>query len=90
MGLRPVSGLFGQRGAVAYDSSIAYDGLAVNIPALDKLEKVGEVAGAVEDVATGLARVYPRTLLTLLGKLPTLLRSWNPLWIRYLDLTTES
>ena len=46
--LRPVSGLFGQRGAVAYDSSIVYGGLAVNIPALEQLEKVGEVAGAVE------------------------------------------
>ena len=55
VGLRPVSGLFGQRGAVAYDSSIAYDGLAVNIPALEQLEKVGEVAGAVEDVATRVA-----------------------------------
>ena len=53
--LRSVSGLFGQRGAVAYDSSIAYDGLAVNIPALEQLEKVGEVAGAVEDVATGVS-----------------------------------
>ena len=55
VGLRPVSGLFGQRGAVAYDSSIAYDGLAVNIPALEQLEKVGGVAGAVEDVATRVA-----------------------------------
>ena len=53
--LRPVSGLFGQRGAVAYDSSIVYGGLAVNIPALEQLEKVGEVAGAVEDVATGVS-----------------------------------
>ena len=53
--LRPVSGPFGQRGAVGYDSSIVYDSLAVNIPALEQLEKVGEVAGAVEDVATGVA-----------------------------------
>ena len=53
--LRPVTGLFGQQGAVAYDSSIVYDGLAVNIPALEQLEKVGEVAGAVEDVATGVS-----------------------------------
>ena len=55
VGLRPVTGLFGQRGAVGYDSSIVYDSLAVNIPALEQLEKVGEVAGAVEDVATGVA-----------------------------------
>ena len=53
--LRPVTGPFGQRGAVGYDSSIVYDGLAVNIPALEQLEKVGEVAGAVEDVATRVA-----------------------------------
>ena len=53
--LRPVSGLFGQQGAVAYDSSIVYDGLAVNIPALEQLEKVGEVAGAVEGAATGIS-----------------------------------
>ena len=53
--MRPVTGLFGQRGAVGYDSSIVYDSLAVNIPALEQLEKVGEVAGAVEDVATGVA-----------------------------------
>ena len=53
--LRPVTGLFGQQGAVAYDSSIVYDGLAVNIPFLEQLEKVGEVAGAVEDVATGVS-----------------------------------
>ena len=53
--LRPVSGLFGQQGAVAYDSSIVYDGLAVNIPALEQLEKVGEVASVVEDVATGVS-----------------------------------
>ena len=53
--LRPVTGLFGQQGAVANDSSIVYDGLAVNILALEQLEKVGEVAGAVEDVATGVS-----------------------------------
>ena len=52
--LRPVTGLFGQRGAVAYDSSIIYDGLAVNIPALEQLEKVGEVAVEVADVAVDI------------------------------------
>ena len=55
--LRPVSGLFGQRGAVAYDGSIVYDGLAVNIPFLEQFEKVGEVAGAVEGAATGISEV---------------------------------
>ena len=52
--LRPVTGLFGQRGAVAYDSSMIYDGLAVNIPALEQLEKVGEVAVEVADVAVDI------------------------------------
>ena len=52
--LRPVNGLFGQQGAVAYDSNVDYGRLAVSIPALEQLEKVGEVAGAVEDVATGV------------------------------------
>ena len=52
--LRPVSGPFGQRGAVGYDSSIVYDSLAVNIPALEQLEKVGEVAVEVADVAVDI------------------------------------
>ena len=52
--LRPVTGLFSQRGAVAYDSSMIYDGLAVNIPALEQLEKVGEVAVEVADVAVDI------------------------------------
>ena len=55
--LRPVTGLFGQRGAVAYDSSIVYDGLAVNIPFLEQFGKVGDVAVEVADVTTGASGI---------------------------------
>ena len=55
--LRPVTGLFGQQGAVGYDGSIYYDLLTVNIPAQEQLEKVGEVAGAVKDAATEASEV---------------------------------
>ena len=55
--LRQASGLFGQRGAVAYDSSIVYDGLAVNIPFLEQFGKVGDVAVEVADVTTGASGI---------------------------------
>ena len=66
---------------------------------------MGEVAGAVEDVATGVAdgvsedaadvaegvaEVAGEVLPVLLGKFLTLLRDWSLLWIKYLDLATES